>query len=630
MPRTTSAAVIAELMGQKTYPVLLYEIELKDEGEGTFAGGVVMTDTSKDWIASEWNVTSASLTDANGHAYEVLSNTATTITIVADGTDPTDGEYILRRWFYLSDHVEELSSTGLPEPIEFGVDDLGRAKVYLPYPIKLKMISDHEVGSFPQINIDLLNPGSELISDYYELARFDFYQHFERYSALRNNIVNVIIVFLDENGDLITDDSYAVKLVNQFIITQTAISRDQITCTVDSLGNLARKKIPYKTFSKVTCEHVYKDRLCGHIQSTHLGSPIATCNKRLRSHVFGKDDPVEVTYTGSGSWYSLPDTFQLTTADQRDAVIGSIVESAKASYLWYISDCSYSGGFTRIELSQYASGTPASGVFSLYPNYTDDNNCAMVNILEKECCMGHNNTGRLYCYSYYYFNPNDTRTRGYCKPNDLIINGDFDSLNSGFGSLFGWESTGNIDLTDAIDGGVLYVNASGLLSSFAMEQRCYYTAGDVDMEPANLLLGGAALNFIVRYYGTDAVISQNARLQYQIDVSGGIGTRYWNNTTRTWAVASTWNSLDLRPYNERAFYKKDITKYIKMDEHVTQIPLTVGTTAINRITVRFRAGAFYSLGRSYIAIDYVALQQHNQHERFGGFPGIPTSKFWFV
>lgn len=612
-----TAEVIEQLMSQQMFTAILYELQLLDYGSGTFSGTII-TDSTKTWMASEWAVDTSVLVDVNGNRYPVIANTTSTATVsIPVGTaDPASGEYTIERWFYITSHLENLDTDGKPVSFTYGEDEFSRSKTYFPYPINHKMLHDHELGRFPQLNITVFNPAGEAFSQYYNLESFDFYSLFERYSALRGNIVNITLIFIDEDGDIITDPS-TVNIANQFTITKSDIARDKITFILTSLGNFSDKKIPSRTFSKATCSWVYKGKECAYSASDPtLTTELTRCNKLLKSSVFSSEkDVFELTYV-SGNNYQLPgsssDNRITIPEDMEEYVIGCIVECTKANYLWRVT------GITTTDVANDTLTIESYGnTRSLSEFENEETETIIVSIYEKECCFGHSDTGTTYVMSTFANNNDYT---GFCKFNDIAFNGDFNTLGIYGGPLAPWLSSGSLTPYKS------YVFGTGATT---LAQIMYVYGIPSTHSP---LETGKKFAFIIRYYGANTVNDGVDRyLSYQITAGIG-GTKYWNAATNEFQIGSVSNTVLLRPYSQRLGVadfddsQKGDVRYMLFDEEIAIVVLEYGSlqAQIGSIAVNITTPA-----DTEIVYNYIAMIMYNQFERFGGFPAIPTSRYWY-
>jgi len=610
MARDTTE-VLEQLMSQNMFTVLLYEIQVKDTGTCTVIGTTI-TDSTKEWFSSEWATDTAIFTDVNGDTFTVVSNTATTLVL---NDTPADGEFTIERWFYLSSHIEDIDLEGKPATITYGTDSFGRVKEYIPYPVDHKLIYDHELGKFPQLRVSVYNPGSEAFSAYYDLEAFDFYSLFERYDAFRGNTLKLFIIFIDSTGEIITSPSDA-NIENYFTIMTSDVKRDAITFTVSSLGNFADKKIPARIFSKITCGWVYKGNKCLYQSSDpSLTTSITRCNKLLRSHVFqsaAEEDTsvlkpgVSLHYeSGEGTYaFSFSEEGEGVPADMEDYVLGCIVETPIVQYLWRVTAVDDS----ILTIQSHTNSKRLNEFLD-----ADDN--VKVNIYEKECCYGHADTGTLVATNPLFDN---TEKRGYCKYNDLVYNGDFNTFGD-YDPLSQWDTTGTISVRSG------YAFLEGLVT---MEQDLYDAATPDDDLPLDT---GKKLNLLFRYYGASLENGVDKNLFWTFRANIGV-TRYWNATTKAFQIAPVINSIPLKPYNQRlgiADYtdaQKDDIRYLKFDEYVDTIILESGvsTAEVDDIHLTIATPT-----NSEVVFNYVSCIVFNQFERFGGFPGIPTSRFWY-
>ena len=612
MARDT-AEVIEQLMSQSNFTIMLYEIQVKDTGSCSVVGSVV-TDTTKTWIANEWTADTAIFTDVEGSRFIITGNTATTITVT--GT-PVEGEYTVERWFFLSSHIEDLTSEGKPGSITFGEDEFTRPKVYRPYPINHKMLHDHELGKFPQLQVSIYNPGTEAFSAYYDLDEFDFYSLFERYSALRGNVFNIIIGFIDSAGDIITNPDTA-NILNSFTIMSGDITRDLITFTLSSLGNFSDKKIPTRTFSKTTCSWIYKGDKCLYQSSdSTLTTPITVCNKLLKSHTFNTGGVV-LHHEGAEVYF----TTQEIEADMLSYVLGCIVESPKVQYLWRITAVNIVTGAnpgTQLTITSKNNGKCLSDY--LDSSVTD---LVRVNIYEKECCFGHTDTGTLTTQS-----PSFGRKylRGYCKYNELTFNGDFSAIGDSE-ALTQWAPTGDVTVAS----GYAFIVGAATLSQQIYDQYKKELPTDPDENLYDLPLEtGKMFNLVFRYYGASIVSDQSRSMSYTLTANMDGTLYYWNATSDLFQTGSTSNSIELHPYQRRlgissyTAKQKEYIRYFKFDEYISSVKLIAGSTSVVReinLSVSVPAGA-------EVVFNYISCVLHNQFERFGGFPSIPTTRFWY-
>ena len=609
MARDT-AEVIEQLMSQTNFTLMLYEIQVKDTGLCSVVGSTI-TDTTKTWITHEWETDTTIFTDVEGSRFIITDNTDTTITVAGV---PVEGEYTVERWFFLSSHIEDIDVVGKPASITFGEDEFTRPKIYSPYPINHKMLHDHELGKFPQLQVSVYNPGTEAFSAYYDLDEFDFYSLFERYDALRGNIFNIIVGFIDSSGDIIIDPDTA-NILNSFTIMNSDITRDLITFTISSLGNFSDKKIPARTFSKTTCGWVYKGDKCLYTSSdSTLTTPITVCNKLLKSHTFDRGG-LELYHEGAEVYF----TTQEISTDMQSYVLGCIVESPKVPYLWRITAVTIVAGGTRLTITSKNNGKQLS-------DYLDDSVTDMVrvNIYEKECCFGHTDTGTTFTQTPSY---GSRYLRGYCKYNELAFNGDFSAIGD-TETIPQWSPTGDVTVAS----GYAFIVGAATIS-----QQLYYQykkTGPTDPDE-NLydlpLETGKMFNLVFRYYGASIVSGETRSISYTLTANMDGTTYYWNATSNIFQIGSTSNSIELHPYQRRlgisnyTAEQKEYIRYFKFDEYISSVKLIAGSTSRVRemnLSISIPAGA-------EVVFNYVSCILHNQFERFGGFPSIPTTRFWY-
>jgi hypothetical protein len=246
---------------------------------------------------------------------------------------------------------------------------------------------------------------------------------------------------------------------------------------------------------------------------------------------------------------------------------------------------------------------------------SDIDNSVQVNVYEKECCYGHSDTGPTSVYPPAY---DDVETMGFCKYNDLTYNGDFSDIGTG-DPLEPWNSTGSI----SVKNGYAFINGAASLS----QQLYDPTAPDIKYS----LETGKKFNLVFRYYGASTSSGVTKTMSYTLSAVIGGGTRYWNASTKTFG-GSVSNEITLRPFTQRlgiSSYsddQKDMIKYFKFDEYITTIDLRYGGSTGNVGNINL---AIVTPSGSEVVFNYISCIMHNQFERFGGFPGTPTSRFWY-
>ena len=345
MPRTSDSDLLQRLLDVQSFPVYLYELEIKDSGlmvydtgEGVNDGNspFTMQDTSQYWVTYEWYDTTATLTDKNGTEYAggTFTNTLNQLVITTD-TRPPDGQYTLSRWIYLAQFSEEfLGAYDSPPDYDSydGTYPAGYAPItfnskdYRPYSIAHSASHDYELGQFPTISLDVANPGAEF---------FNFYSAFERFKGFKGSTVNILMVFVNSAGEPITDD--CVSITDKYVITQTTVTPEVFKFTLQSLGNLSSKSIPTRTFSKTTCSWVYRDSRCKNtsLETTRPSeTDLTTCNKLFQSNIA---TDITMTYVGlalGAEVWDISDTFPDL---EINSLIGCMIQCKQAKYLWEIT-----------------------------------------------------------------------------------------------------------------------------------------------------------------------------------------------------------------------------------------------------------------------------------------------------
>ncbi len=405
------------------------------------------------------------------------------------------------------------------------------------------------------------------------------------------------------------------NIINNFTIINSDIGRDNITFTVSSLGNFADKVIPARTFSKVTCGWIYKGDKCLYTSSDpSLSTSISRCNKLLRSYAFkGKQITLSNPGPGGGNDFTLTSAI---SEDMEDYILGCIVETTTAPYLWRIT--AVNG--TVLTITSYRNSIPLN-------RYVVDG-AVQVNVYEKECCFGHSDTGTLVVNNPAYGNK---FLRGFCKYNDLVFNGDFNNL-VGANSLERWTITPSEQGAIELVYGYAFITRPVTLEHQLYDNYVKILPTDPDVVPVTFPLEtGKRFNLVFRYYGASTVSGESRSMYYRLSANMGGTVYYWNATTKSFQLGTLLNAIPLRSYNQRLSIenfsdeqKREI-RFLKFDEYISSIVFSYGSaTEVREINlfIQIPSGA-------EVAFNYISCILQNQFERFGGFPAIPTTRFWY-
>jgi hypothetical protein len=620
MPRTDNQTLIEQLLGVKSWPVFFYEIQVKDEGKGT-AGTGTFTADDKAWDSGEW-ITNASLNNAvfidkNGTSFTISANSDDTLTL--SGT-PVTGDFDLKRWLYLASYTEGYTGTYLP--ITFN------GKSYLPYPVKIGNLGSYELGQFPQVSLSMPNPGVQVL---------DVYRALEKYNGLRGCTVNIITAFIDENGDLYEDTD--IQLIDQFIIQQPTITNTLVTFNLQNFGNLADKKIPARTYSKLTCGFIYQDENCKNIGTT------SSCNKLLCSYLF---TDLQLTHTSGNSYSTTEDLSQYVVVDEdpdpevaNKSLKGCNVEVPKENYLWRITK------FTDNSLE--ISTTSRTKTLSSYLT----NGQVNVNIIDKFSCKGHADEGDQTTPVWTDVSTNDPDG----KKTELIEQGNL-LVQNDFGMVLGesglWEIVDGLSTEIFTSSGnesqtveksfALIINKTIGTHSIHVEQDfdLYNTYPDPlpvdeDTTTSQLEIGHHYILYL-RYYGY-SLSSSASSFRVQLTATYHGSQYYFNFTTKSWVGSSTSVQIPLRSnvFTTNLYGTEDssaIMSLIQKDEYICVVPLNIPTNGnrphvIGHFNINIGSPAT-DTATFIVQITNCGFYRLIQHEHFGGFPAMPMSKLWYV
>jgi len=603
MPRTTSESLITQLTSLTSFPVFLYEIELLDNGEADSVteigeGIYRLEDATKGWVVDEWPVDGAEIVDIDGNSYSITSNTSTQVTFTAS-SEPIMTEYTLRRWFYLAQFVD--GYTGAYSTILYNTHS------YIPWPIEHSATQDYEIGKFPSISIDIFNPGPEIIN---------FYSDLERYNGLRGCRVNIIMVFVNDSGEIITGSE--MKLINEFLIEQTIVNPKQIKFKAQSLGNLPDKRIPKRSYSKLTCTWVYKDSRCAY------NGTISSCSKQFKS-LIGKEVVIEYGETAGDKevWYIVDSTFFKESAD----LSGNLVESSEHNAIWQIDSSGYGDDITSIVFDTDTNPISPRDLKPLlaHPRLT-------VDIIDKYCCYGHNQPGRKRIYNHSYL---CLLQRSILIPNDLVVGGNFDTLESQWGvtllaKILCMSSISGFLAMDTSEHGpcTLHQRVYDAQTEDCIGDQTTHAAMILDKEMRLLPL--TPLELAIKYYGWSINEGHTSVFVYKILLNGGWS---YNASTDEWEYSlspseQVWNPIECR---SSEYATESFNRLFKFDDYIIQFQLPNVLPVLLAVYLRFgNEGEWDTNNESIVILDYVALRLNLQSERFGGFPAIPTSQYWML
>jgi hypothetical protein len=590
MPRTDNQTLIEQLLGVKSWPVFFYEIQIKDEGKGT-AGTGTFTADDKAWDSGEW-ITNTSLNnsafiDKNGTTFTISANSDDTLTL--SGT-PVTGDFELKRWLYLASYSEGYTGTYLP--ITFN------SKSYLPYPVKIGNLGSYELGQFPQVSLSMPNPGVQVL---------DVYRALEKYNGLRGCTVNIITAFIDENGDLYEDTD--IQLIDQFIIQQPTITNTTVTFNLQNFGNLSDKKIPARTYSKLTCGFIYQDEDCKNIGDTSY------CNKLLCSYLF---TDLQLEHRSGNEFSTDQDLTQYVDAiGGESSLIGCNVEITQINYLWRIvsfTDAGSSPYPNRLTIST------TSGTRALSSYLTDGK--VNVNIIDKFSCKGHTDEG-------------DQAT-----PVNSLWATNFSTLMIDKGNLLAQNDfgLGQNGLWNIVDGrvidedgvGEVQMNSMGLIINKTVGSQSIHVEQDVNLIGSPLLELGHHYILYLRYYGYS--LSSNASsFRVGLTATYNATSYYFNFTTKTWDGSTT--SVQI-PLNSNAFkinlFGEGETNFIQKNEYIYVVPFNMSSTGtISHFNINIGSPAT-DTATFIVQITNCGFYRLIQQEHFGGFPAMPMSKLWYV
>jgi len=602
MPRTENQTLIEQLLGVKSWPVFFYEIQIKDEGKGT-AGTGTFTADDKAWDDNEWITDTAfnnsAFTDRDGTSFTISANSDDTLTL--SGT-PVTGDFELKRWLYLASYSEGYVGTYLPV--------VYNSKSYLPYPVKIGNLGSYELGQFPQISLSMPNPGVQVL---------DVYRALEKYNGLRGCTVNIITAFIDANGDLYDDTD--IQLIDQFIIQQPTITNTTVTFNLQNFGNLADKKIPSRTYSKLTCGFIYQDENCKN------NSSIASCNKLLSSYLFQNET---LTHVAENRFSTVQDLSQYD-----DSLIGCKVEFGKenmslANYLWEITE------FDNTSLTPPSpphtltiSNTSGTKILS---DYVNTEGTVIVNIIDKFSCKGHVDSGNLDTPMWTDDDPGMTEVDPVKEKGNILIQNHF-----GLGNTL-WTKSGETQISMGDDDGLKISKTLGSQSIY-VQQDFNIVAGS---DKPQIELGHNYILYL-RYYGYSLGINASS-FRVWIRFTYKSTSYFFNFTTKLWEIGAAFlgtNSVQI-PLRSNAYQiefnlnnltPQNVIRNIQQDEYLCMIPINIISTGNPPYVISdciVRIGSLPSDTATFnVMIKSFGLYRFIQTEHYGGFPAMPMSRLWY-
>ena len=603
MPRTDNQTLIEQLLGVKSWPVFFYEIQIKDEGKGT-AGTGTFTADDKAWDDNEWITDTAfnnsAFTDRDGTSFTISANSDDTLTL--SGT-PVTGDFELKRWLYLASYSEGYVGTYLPV--------VYNSKSYLPYPVKIGNLGSYELGQFPQISLSMPNPGIQVL---------DVYRALEKYNGLRGCTVNIITAFIDENGDLY--DDVDIQLIDQFIIQHPTITNTTVTFNLQNFGNLADKKIPSRTYSKLTCGFIYQDENC-----KNCGT-IPTCTKLLSSYLFKN---IILTYTSENRFSTTEDLSQYD-----NSLIGCKVEFGKentslANYLWEITE------FDNTSLTPPSpphtltiSNTSGTKILS---DYINTDGTVIVNIIDKFSCKGHVDSGNLDTPMWTDYNLEMRNINPVKEKGNILIQNHF-----GLGESLWIKFDGPTQIRMGSDEGLKISKTSGSQSIHVQQDFDIIQSDGPQIE-----LGHHYILYL-RYYGY-SLGTGTSSFRVWIRFTYNSATYFFNFTTKSWEIGTFFgtnsvkiplrSNADQIEFNLDALTNQNVIRNIQKDEYFCMIPLNItrigdplGGHVISHCTIRIGSPSFDTTTFN-VMIKSFGLYRFIQTEHYGGFPAMPMSRLWY-
>ena len=601
MPRTENQTLIEQLLGVKSWPVFFYELQVKDEGKGTATTNTFVAD-DKAWDDNEWITdtafNNASFTDRDGTTFTISDNSDDTLTL--SGT-PVTGDFELQRWLYLASYSEGYVGTYLPITVN--------GKSYLPYPVKIGNLGSYELGQFPQVSLSMPNPGVQVL---------DVYKALEKYNGLRGCTVNIITAFIDENGNLYEDTD--IQIIDQFIIQQPNITNTTVTFVLQNFGNLSDKKIPVRTYSKLTCGFIYQDENCKY------SGTIPSCNKLEYSYLF---TDLQLTHI-SENWFST--TADLTkyadVANDPDPIvaanslIGCNVEITMIKYLWRIVSLTATGDQpypNRLEISTTAQTKPLS-------DYLTEGK-VNVNIIDKFSCKGHTDEGDQTTPVWtYIFSNGWLSNRIEIEMGNLLVQNNF-----GSGQDVLW------NIVDGTWGTQILMNNMGLTINKTIGTQSIHVEQDFDLiglfdERSQLELGHHYILYL-RYYGY-SLSSSASSFRVKLTATYHESQYYFNFTTKSWQGTTTSVQIPLHSQAFKTNISGEEMYFIQKNEYIFVVPFNISPTENPPHTIshfNINIGSPSSDTATFIVqISNCGFYRLIQQEHFGGFPAMPMSPLWYV
>jgi len=589
--RTTNQTLLEELLAVQSWPVLLYDIQIMDKGAGTSPAANQFTCTEKAYDTNEWQtavgVNDAVLTDELGNTFTIGAHAAGDTLTNLSGT-PEDGDFVLSKWLYLASMPAEY--VGSYTRITYN------SKEYLPYPINHGAFEDHELGSFPQVSLNLYNPGTQII---------DLYRTFEKYNGMRGSVVYITTVFVDTSGTIYADTD--ATIVDKFIINSSTITESQVVLEMQSTGNLSDKKIPARHYSKTTCDYVYKGPKCKY------AGPITACNKLYSSTIIARQ---KCSHLG-GEVFEVPSDVTLPGSD---ALVGCKVivedigtfDTLSNDYIWEITtntDTQFttSSGSMLRTLSQYASG-----------------GYVVLSIIDKESCLGHTDTGRRQAPQW-LVSEEDSTPRVEVEKGNLIVDGGFSR-----GYTAAWSKTTGGGMTiDMTERGVRFEKTTALQSG-SLVQAGNYTYSHDSPERSQ------TYQFYMQYYGyTISGSPSTGLITIHVGFNYGGSYRWYNFDNQTWSTvkASQANDILLRTSDYKTDFSDDFESHIKPDEYSAMVYTnwSGGSSPYVASDVYLQIESSLLDNVRYACKIYrIGLFKYIPYEHAGVFTGIPTTRLWFV
>lgn len=606
--RTTNQTLLEEILAVQSWPVFLYSIQIMDKGSGTSPAAYQFTCTGKSYDTNEWQnvvgISDSQLEDENGDTYTIGAHAAGDTLTNLSGT-PVDGDFVLTRWLYLAAMPEEY--TGSYTRILYD------SKEFLPFPVDHGAIEDHELGGFPQLTLTLHNPGTQIV---------DLYRAFERYSGMRGSTVYITTVFVGSTGEIYADTD--ASLIDKFTVVSSVITEAQVVLEMQSTGNLVDKKIPARAYSRFTCDYVYKDNRC-----KYSGS-LPACNKLYSSPILST---VKCLHTGSET-FEVPDNNR-PLPDLTDCVI-IITTEGGGKYTTHDDKDKASIGGKEGYIWRVASNTDRAFVAtsdSLLKNLSDYVDAGtdeiVLSVIDKDCCLGHTDTGRITAPQWLDYNTRDD-AKLYIERGNLLADGKFELGTPTSGNVVWLAQTTGGGSINSTEGGAQIIKSSGTQKA-VIAQLGSYEMGDERRPEKN-----QHYQFYMQYYGyTESGSPTTAYISVDIGFYYNGAFRWYNWGTETWGTDATAqrNEITLRTVDYKTDFNPFFDANVKPDEvsqmvytdwsgglppYVSsQIACYIGSYAADNVTFKCK-------------IYRVGLHKYIPYEHAGRFPGIPLTRIWYV